>query len=161
MVFFERMVRSLSQICDWIAQAAVVAMLSLVVGNILLRIVWKPILGTYDIAGFIGAILIGFAIAYCALEKGHIQVELLVARLPGRAQGIIGSITGILSMGIFSLVTWQCIVLANDMRRVGEVSMSAHISFYPYIYGIAFGCGLLCMVILIDLIKSLVKVIKG
>jgi len=159
--FFERMVSSLAQICDRIAQVAVVAMLFLVVGNILLRIVWKPILGTYDIAGFIGAILIGFAIAYCALEKGQIQVELLVARLPERAQGIIGSITGILSLGIFSLVTWQCIVLANDMRRVGEVSMSAHISFYPYIYGIAFGCGLLCVVILIDLIKSLVKVIKG
>ena len=161
MTFFERMVSSLAQICDRIAQVAVVAMLFLVVGNILLRIVWKPILGTYDIAGFIGAILIGFAIAYCALEKGQIQVELLVARLPERAQGIIGSITGILSLGIFSLVTWQCIVLANDMRRVGEVSMSAHISFYPYIYGIAFGCGLLCVVILIDLIKSLVKVIKG
>jgi len=161
MVFFERVVHSLSRICDRIAQAAVVAMLLLVVGNILLRIVWKPILGTYDIAGFIGAIVIAFAIAYCALQRGHIQVELLVARFPVRVQGIIDSITGILSLGIFSLITWQCTVLANHIRRVGEVSMSAHISYYPYIYGVAFGCGLLCVVILVDLIKSLIKVMKG
>jgi TRAP-type C4-dicarboxylate transport system permease small subunit len=161
MAFFERAVHAVAKICDRIAQAAVVAMLLLVVGNILLRIVWKPILGTYDLAGFIGAILIAFAIGYCALQRGHIQVELLVARLPERVQGIIDSITGILSLGIFSLITWQCNLLANHIRRVGEVSMSAHISYYPYIYGVAFGCGLLCMVILVDLIKSLVKVMKG
>jgi TRAP-type C4-dicarboxylate transport system permease small subunit len=160
MALFDRIVRLLSKFCDRIAQAAVVAMLLLIVGNILLRIVWKPILGTYDIAGFIGAILIAFALAYCALQGGHIQVELLVTLFPERAQAIIGSITGIFSLFIFSLVTWQCIVLANDMRRVGEVSMSAHISFYPYIYGVAFGCGLLCMVILVDLIKSLVMAVK-
>jgi len=47
------------------------------------------------------------------------------------------------------------------MRRVGEVSMSAHISFYPYIYGVAYGCGLVSLVIIIDIIKSLVKAIKG
>jgi TRAP-type C4-dicarboxylate transport system permease small subunit len=160
MALFDRVVRLLCKFCDRIAQAAVVAMLLLIVGNILLRIVWKPILGTYDIAGFIGAILIAFAIAYCAVQRGHIQVELLVALFPERAQAIIGSITGILSLFIFSLVTWQSIVLANDMRRVGEVSMSAHISFYPYIYGVAFGCALLCLVILVDLIKSLVMAVK-
>ena len=161
MTFFERMVSSLAQICDRIAQVAVVAMLFLVVGNILLRIVWKPILGTYDIAGFIGAILIGFAIAYCALEKGQIQVELLVARLPERAQGIIGSITGILSLSLFSLITWQCIALANDMRLAGETSMTSLVPFYPYIYAVAFGCALLCLVILADLIQSAVKAVRG
>jgi TRAP-type C4-dicarboxylate transport system permease small subunit len=161
MAFFERAIHSLAKVCDRIAQAAVLAMLLLVVGNILLRIVWKPILGTYDITGFIGAILIAFAVAYCALQRGHIQVELLVERFPERVQGIIDSITGILSLGIFSLITWQCSELANHVRRVGEVSMSAHISYYPYVYGVAFGCGLLCVVILVDLIKSLVKVMKG
>jgi TRAP-type C4-dicarboxylate transport system permease small subunit len=159
--FFERIIRPFIRICDYIAQAAVVVMMLLVVGNILLRIVWKPILGTYDLAGFIGAIIVAFAIAYCSLQKGHIQVEFLMERFSGRVQGIIGSVTGILSLGIFSLATWQCIVLANDMRRTGEVSMSAHISFYPYIYGVAFGCALLCLVILIDLIKSVVKAVRG
>ncbi len=161
MVVFERIVRFLTYISDRIAQLAVMAMLFLIVGNILSRVVWKPILGTYDIAGFIGAILVAFALGHCAIRKGHIQVELLVQRLPERLQGILGTITGILSLAIFLLVTWQCIVLGNDMRRVGELSMSAHISFYPYIYGVAYGCGLLSLVIIIDIIKSLIKAVKG
>jgi len=84
-----------------------------------------------------------------------------VARFPQRAQGIIGSITGILSLGIFSLVTWQCIVLANEMRRAGAVSMTGLFPFYPYIYAIAFGVALLCLVILVDVIQSLGKAVKG
>ena len=136
-------------------------MMLLVVGNILLRVVWRPIFGTYDIVGFIGAILVAFAIAYCAVQRGHIAVELVVTRFPKRVQGIIGSITGIFSLGIFGLITWQCLVLANDMWRLGELSMSAHMPFYPYIYGVAFGCALLCLVILVDLGKSLAEAVKG
>lgn len=161
MDFFDRVVSLLSKLCDQIAQIGVFVMFLLIIGNILGRKVWKPIYGTYDYVCFIAAIVVAFALAYCALQKGHIQVEVLVARFSERAQGIIGSITNILSLGIFSLITWQCVVLANDMRRAGELSMTALVPFYPYIYAIAFGCALLCLVILADLIKSLVKVMKG
>ena len=162
MVYFDRVVHSLSKFCDRIAQGAVMAMMLLVVANIIWRVVPKigrPIFGTYDVVGFIGATLVAFAIAYCAVQGGHISVELVVARFPQRVQGIIGSITGFLSLGIFAVVTWQCVVLANDMWRVGEVSMSALLPFYPYIYGVGFGCALLCLVILVDLGKSLAKVV--
>ena len=161
MVYLEKLVHSLSRVCDRIAQGAVVAMMLLAVGNILLRIVWRPIFGTYDFVRFIGTILVAFAIAYCAVQRGHISVELVVARFPQRVQWIIGGITGILSLGIFGLITWQCLVLANDMWRLGELSMSAHMPFYPYIYGVAFGCALLCLVILVDLGKALAKAVRG
>ena len=162
MVYFDRVVHSLSKFCDRIAQGAVMAMMLLVVANIIWRVVpeiGRPIFGTYDVVGFIGATLVAFAIAYCAVQGGHISVELVVARFPQRVQGIIGSITGFLSLGIFAVITWQCVVLANDMWRVGEVSMSALLPFYPYIYGVAFGCALLCLVILVDLGKSLAKAV--
>lgn len=161
MAFFDRFVRLVSQYCDRVAQFGVFAMMLLAVVNILLRIVWRPITGTYDFVSFIGATLVAFALAYCAVQKGHIQVELAVARFPKRVQGIIDSITGILSLGIFAVVTWRCVVFANDMWRHGELSMTSLLPFYPYIYGIAFGCGLLCLVILVDLMHSLGKAVKG
>jgi TRAP-type C4-dicarboxylate transport system permease small subunit len=129
--------------------------------NILLRKFWKPIFGAYDYTCFISAIVIAFAMAHCAVQGGHTQVDLFVTRFSQRAQGIIGSLVGILSLGLFSLVTWQCIVLANDMRLSGEVSMTSLIPFHPYIYAVAFGCGLLSLVILVDVIKSLIKAVKG
>ncbi|MBM4276804.1 MAG: TRAP transporter small permease [Deltaproteobacteria bacterium] len=160
MVFLNRTVEFVSKFCDWIAQVAVMAMLLLVVGNIILRKVWKPIHGTYDYVCFLGAIMVSLAIAYCAVRKGHIEVELLMVRFSDRVQGIVGIFTNILSLAIFSLITWQCMVLAGEMRRAGEVSMTALIPFYPYIYVVSFGCILLCMVILFDLIKSFSKAVK-
>jgi TRAP-type C4-dicarboxylate transport system permease small subunit len=158
---FDRMVRLLSKFCDQIAQASLFAMFLLIFINILLRKFWKPIFGAYDYTCFISAIVIAFAMAYCAVQGGHTQVDLFVTRFSQRVQGIIGSIVGILSLGLFSLVTWQCIVLANDMRRSGEVSMTSLFPFHPYIYAVAFGCALLSLVILVDVIKSLVKAVKG
>ena len=160
MELFDRIVRWLSKFCDQIAQVGLFAMFLLIAINILLRKLWKPIFGTYDYACFLSAIVVAFAMAHCAVQKGHTQVDLFVARFSQRAQGIIGSITGILSLGLFSLITWQCILLANDIRRAGEVSMTALLPFYPYIYAVAFGCALLSLVILVDFMKSLVKAVK-
>jgi TRAP-type C4-dicarboxylate transport system permease small subunit len=158
---FNRIVDFFAKSCDRIAQVGVFVMLLLLVVDVLGRKLWKPIYGTYDYVSFINAILVAFSIPYCALKRGHTHVEAVVERFSERVQGIVGGITGIFSLGIFLLVTWQCIVLANDMRRAGEVSMTALVPFYPYIYGIAFGCALLCLVILADLIQSAVKAVKG
>jgi len=158
---FDRIVSSVTRFFDRIAQVGVAVMMLLVVGNIVLRVVWKPIFGTYDYVEFIGATLVSFALAYCAVQKGHIFVELVVARFPERVQGIIGSITNILSLGIFGLIAWQCLVFAGDAWQVGETSMGALVPIYPCIYGVALGIALLCLVILVDIGKSLVKAVSG
>jgi C4-dicarboxylate transporter DctQ subunit len=158
---FDRMIRWLSKFCDQIAQVSLFAMFFLIFINILLRKVGKPIFGTYDYSCFLLAIMVAFAMAHCAVQGGHTRVDFIVAHLSQRIQWVIGSITGILSLGLFSLITWQCIALANDIRHAGEVSMTALLPFYPYIYAVAFGCALLSLVILVDFIKSLVKAVKG
>ena len=157
---FNRVIDFITKLCDRIAQAGVFVMLLILFANILGRKFWKPIYGTFDYVSFICAILVAFSIPYCALKKGHTQVELVVERFSERVQGIIGIITDILGLGTFSLVTWQCVVYAIDMKRCGELSMTTLLPFYPYVYGIAFGCALLCLVILADLIKSAVKAVK-
>ena len=136
-------------------------MMLLAVMNIILRFVWEALPGSYDYMEFIGATLVSFAIAYCAVKRGHIEVEMLVERLPQRVQGFIGVFTGILSLGIFSIITWQLILFGNDMRRQGETSMTALLPFYPYIYGLALGVGLLCLVILAQLARQFEKAAKG
>jgi TRAP-type C4-dicarboxylate transport system permease small subunit len=158
---FNKVVSSVTHFFDRVAQAGVMAMMLLVVGNILSRVVWKPILGAYDYTQFIGALMVAFAISWCAVQKGHISVELVVARFPERVQGIIGIITDILGLGIFGLITWQCLIFAGDAWRVGETSMGTQAPIFPYIYGVTFGIALLCLVILVDLSKSLVKAVKG
>lgn len=158
---FEKLVVLISKWSDRISQMAVAAMMLVTIANILGRMVWRPIYGTFDYVSFFSVIVVAFALAYCAVQRGHISVELIVVRLPRRVQGIIGCFTNILSLGIFVIVIWQCMVFAERMIRTKQVTMTALLPFYPFIYIIALGCFFLCLVILVDLIKSLDKAVKG
>ncbi len=160
MAYFERLINSLSRWCDRVAQGAVCAMVLVLGGNILLRILWKPFLGSYDWTGLIGTILISLALGYCGVQRGHVRVEFIVQYFPERVQAVIDSITGILSLFLFGLAAWQSLVLGSEMWRKGDVSMTVQVPFHPFLYTIAFGCALLWLVILIDTMKSLGKAVR-
>lgn len=161
MASFERFVVKISKWSDRVSQMAVMGMMLVSIANILVRTFGRPIYGTFDYVSFLSVIVVALALANCAVQKGHISVELVVARLPRRIQGIIGCFTNILSLGLFAIVIWQCMIFAQRMIRTRQVTMTALLPFYPFIYLIAFGCFLLCLVILVELIKSLNKGMKG
>jgi TRAP-type C4-dicarboxylate transport system permease small subunit len=160
MVKFEQIINLLSRYCDRIAQAAVMAMMILVVANILGRPLGYSIFGTIDFVGFINAILVGFALAWCAINRGHIEVEVVMNRLPQRVQSASAVFVNILGVFIFAIVTWQVALLGVDKFTQGEVSITALVPYYYFIFAMAFGCALLLMVVFINLIKSILKVVK-
>ena len=160
MAYFERFVHSLSRLCDRIAQCAVVAMMLIISANIVLRLFWRPIYGTYDVVTLLGSIVVAFALGYCAIQRAHIAVEIVMDFFPPRFQAIVGSITGILSVGLFGIITWQCGVYGADMWKRGEVTMSVYIPIHPFIFGVGFGCAVLCMVCIVDLVSALDRAVK-
>jgi len=68
-----------------LACAAVIAMMLLSTADVVLRLFGKPIPGTYELVGFLGTVVVSFALAFTSIEKGHIAVEILVEKLPQRA----------------------------------------------------------------------------
>lgn len=160
MVYLERAVYALSRWGDRVAQGAVVTIMLLIVGNVLLRIVWKPILGTYDLVSFLGAVLISFALAHCAVQKGHVAIGVVVERLSQRAQAITDSITGIFSVGIFAVMGWQCIVYATKLWQSNVLSLTLLVPYFPVVYGVGFGCIMLSLVLLAGFFKSVAEAVK-
>lgn len=160
MVYLERAVYLLSRWSDRVAQGAVVIIMLLIVGNVLLRIAWKPILGTYDLVSFLGAVLISFALAHCAVQKGHVAIGVVVERLSQRAQAITDSITGIFSVGIFAVMGWQCIAYATKLWQVNVLSLTLLVPYFPVVYGVGFACIMLSLVLLVGFFKSVAEAVK-
>jgi TRAP-type C4-dicarboxylate transport system permease small subunit len=142
---------------NYVACAAVIVMMLLTCADVILRLFGHPILGTYEMIGFSGAVVISFALAYTSLERGHIAVDLFVSSLPKRSQIFINGVNSLIGAVLFSLITWQSFVYAGDLRGSGEVSLTLQIPTYPFVYGISVGCGLLCLVLLTDAIRSFGK----
>jgi len=142
-----------------LACAAVIAMMLLSTADVVLRLFGKPIPGTYELVGFLGTVVVSFALAFTSIEKGHIAVEILVEKLPQRAQLAIEAFCNLLGALLFGVIAYQAILYALDFRKSGEVSATLQMPAYPFIFGIAIGCALLCLLLIADFIKSLQRTI--
>jgi len=103
-----------------IAGIAVIAMMLLSTADVVLRRFGKPIPGTYELVGFLGTIVVSFALGFTSLEKGHIAVELLVSKLPLRTQLAIETFTNLFSFLIFGLMTYQAVIYTLDIRKAAR-----------------------------------------
>ena len=106
-----------------VASAALVVMMLLTSADVFMRYLFnRPITGTYDVVGLLGAVLAAFAMPYTMLKKGHVAVEILVQSLSRGKQLIIETFTHLLGISLFLVLVWQAILLSRDMKAAGEVT---------------------------------------
>jgi TRAP-type C4-dicarboxylate transport system permease small subunit len=136
-----------------VAGTFMVAMILLTCANIFSRILWVPVKGTFELMGFFGAVVTAFALGYTQAKKAHISVDILVNRFPKKVQKFINGINYVICMIFFGLLGWQIAKLANILRTSGEVTETLRVIYYPFTYGVALGCFLLSLVLIVDLAK--------
>lgn len=152
----------LDKICKYLNRALIciggiflIGMIILTCANIFFRLAWVPIRGTFELMGFFGAVVAAFALGYTQINRGHISVNVLVSIFPERTKRVLSVINSALCMFFFIIVTWQITKKATIIWNTGEVTETLRIIYYPFTYGVAFGCAVLSLVFLTDLIKVL------
>lgn len=151
---FNKFVGLLSNWLNWIAGVALVLMLALIVVDIIAAKLFNwPIPGGIEMVGFLGMVVVAFAIAQTQVLHGHIEVEFLVSRLPMKMQRAIAGFTYCCGMVLFVLLGWQSYEFGRTLQISGEVSMTQRIPFYPLIYGIAVCSIVVFLVLLVQCIR--------
>ena len=158
MIRLEKQVDNLSGVFNWLAGAAILAMMLLTFADVVLRFFRHPIPGTYELVGLMGTVGASFALAYTTVKKGHIAVEFLTRRMSEKAQAVIAAGGELVSTLLFGILTWQSAVYALDLKRTGEVSLTIEMPVYPFVLSIAIGCCLVCLVLLTDLYRSFKRI---
>jgi len=120
----------------------------------------KPILGSYELTEFMMAIIVGFSLANCALQKGHVRVDLVVSRLPKRGRLIMNSMANLVFFGLFALITWRIVPRAIQMIEVNQVTLILRVPVPPFVLIVALGTAVLCLVILKNFLDEFHKVRK-
>lgn len=125
----------------------------LTVANVILRDVFnKPIRGTPELSEFMMVIVIFLALAWCAVTRKHVRVELIVTHFSSRVQKILGSITLFITLGIFVVMTWQSVLESMVAYDTTSILRLPHTPFY---WIMTFGLGLFCLAIAVLLIESI------
>jgi TRAP-type C4-dicarboxylate transport system permease small subunit len=154
MNLLEKSNRRVNQAGIVIAGVFLAAMIAITCGNILTRLVWVPIRGTFELMGFFGALVTAFALGYTQLNKAHISVDILVNRFPEKVQRVLNGFNSIVCSIFFTLAGWQIARWAHTLKVTGEVTETLRIVYYPFTYGVAVGCLLLALVLLVEFIQQ-------
>jgi len=149
---------TLSRGINSIGVVLLMGMMLLIVVDVFLRRVFnQPIMGTFEIVQLILVILVYSGLAYTAVQKVHISIDFVAARFSERTRAFIDSLTLLLGLGFFTLVTWRNILKARIMLLENETSFLLSIPTFPFYYILALGCGVLCLVLLVQLIEAIAK----
>jgi len=150
----------LDKICEYVNRALVlvagaflVCMIVLTCANIFLRAVWLPVRGTYELMGFMGAVLTAFALGYTQIKRGHISVNVLVNSFSRKTRSILNFLNHTVCMVFFSIAAWKISDKAATLKHTGEVSETLGMIYHPFTYGVALGCAVLALVFFRDMVR--------
>jgi TRAP-type C4-dicarboxylate transport system permease small subunit len=145
----------LSRVINWIALGALTFIMLLTVSDVVLRFFGHPIVGTFEVVGFCGAIIIAFALPMTTLERGHIFVDFMTQKMPKSVKKVMDLATRVLSIVLFAVIGWNLFIYSNKLMASGEVSLTIQLPFYPFSYGVGVCCFLQCLALICDIPKIL------
>jgi len=139
-----------------IGELALTCMMLLTVVDVIGRFFRHPIFGSVELVGLFATIIVATALPYTYKKDGHVGVEILVRLLSKKAQIRIDIVTRLLSLVLFSLITWQMFIYAEDIKLSGEVSMNMELPIHYIVYLLAFGL----LAFSVTIIEMIVKNVK-
>ncbi len=157
----EKPIFAVSRILHATGQGVTIIMVLLTVTDVFLRYVFnKPIVGSYELTEFMMVILVFASLGYTLTMKGHVNVDLVISRLPERVQAIIESITSLLALGLFSLATWRNVLHTATTWRRHDVSHELFIPISPFVLFVAFGVAILSLVLFVNFLHALARALQ-
>ena len=136
---------------------SVLGLMSLATGNVVLRIFHMPYRGAYEIVSFLGALVIAFALGYTQRRKDNVVVDILTEKFPRKVNKVLDRINYFVTLIFFSVVTWQIFVWGMKILESHEVSETLKVIYYPFVFCVSLGFGVLSLTLLVDLLKTFQK----
>ena len=152
---FFQIIVGLSRGANILAGIALTSIMGITVTDVFLRSLGRPIVGTFELVAFFGAVVIGFSLPFTSWVRGHIYVDFFVMKLPPKVRNAVHLATRCMGLGLFLLIGWNLIKMGGDLSRSGEVSPTLQMPFYPVVYGVGVASLLLCLVLFCDIVKVL------
>ncbi|MBW2065971.1 MAG: TRAP transporter small permease [Deltaproteobacteria bacterium] len=153
-----KIIISLSRLLGYIATGVLGLMMLLTVADVFSRYFFNtPITGTTEVTELMMVIVVFLSLAWCAVRRRHVKVDILVGTFSPRAQAIIDSITLLAGLGIFSIITWQSFLESMDVRAKTSI---LQVPEAPFHWIMTLGFAMLSVVIVTLVIENLAGALK-
>jgi TRAP-type C4-dicarboxylate transport system permease small subunit len=156
MKWLEKLNELLTQILMILGGGSILLLMSVATINVVLRYPFKmPWRGAYEVVGFLGAVIISFALGYTQKRKDHIVVDILTQKFPQWVNRILDGVNYFITMIFFAIVSWQIFTWGFKISKSGELSETLKIIFHPFVYCVAAGFAVFSFTLVIDFFKTI------
>jgi len=143
----------ISRFLNVIAGISLTFLMLLTIVDVILRGFKRPVVGTYELVAFAGAVAIGFSMPLTSWLRGHIFVDFFILKFSQKVRNIFNTASRGVVIILFFLIGWNLIKYGMDLQKSGEVSLTLQMPFYPFAYGIGICCFVQCLVMVCDIVK--------
>jgi TRAP-type C4-dicarboxylate transport system permease small subunit len=113
--------------------------------------------GSYEIIGWLSAAAMALALGYTQRHRGHVAIDLLTTRLPGRARAAVELLMSLLALLLFAAVAWYLARYGRVLHETGSLSETLKAVVYPWVYVVAAGAAGLALALLVDFLRSVAR----
>jgi TRAP-type C4-dicarboxylate transport system permease small subunit len=159
-----RCLQSADKITSWvtsrisgIAAAVLAVMMMVIVVDVTLRFLDRPVIGTIEIVKFALLIVIFLALPNTHYRKSHIAIDLFYNRFSQKAKRWVDVFCDVFSLTIVSFLAWRAIVHFLYFVREGSYVVALKIPIAPFQFILALGWVLLGFVLLLDCVRNIFK----
>ena len=153
-----KIIRVVSRVLGYVATGFMVVLMLLTVVDVFLRYFFNaPLTGATEVARLLMIIIVFPALGWAAIDRAHIRVDLVVSRIPPRLQAIFSSITFLIALITYVIITWQSFLEAAVVNR--QTSL-LHLSFTPFYWVMSVGFAIFCLAIAALVVEDIAKVVK-
>ena len=122
----------------------------------------RPIKGTWELVGLLLVCAGTWGLAYCQMEKGHISITIMEGFFSPRVRAATSALACLIGLGGFSFISWQTFLLAKKyflLPRMDETD-TLGLPFSPFILLLSIGTGMMALMLVIDVVRSIGEVLR-
>jgi len=152
--FMDRTGAHISRVLAVFAGLTLTAMMLLACWNMVGRAFGAPLKGTFELIGFMGAVVAAFSLAYAQQSRSHIFVAFFIARFSRRVRLALDAAVHLASAAFFIYAAVELEGLAAFIVDMGELSETLQIVYYPFVQAVALGCLAMGYVLVVAFCKT-------
>jgi TRAP-type C4-dicarboxylate transport system permease small subunit len=136
-----------------ISGVGLVVMMLLTVLDVALRMVGRPITGAYELVGYLGVVVVGFALPLTTWTRGHVFMEFVIEKIGEQNRQIANVFTRIIGIALFAVAVYSLADIGIDLYNTGEGSPTLQLPVYPFAWAAALCCSVMCLVLFCDILR--------
>lgn len=138
------------------AGVSLFALMIIMTAHILGRKFGEPVPGAFEASEQLMVIVFCFPMAEVGLRKNHILFELVVRALSRKAQAILGIVTHVAGLILFTPLTWKAWQIAWTNALIGEYRQGViDFPIWPFRVALAVGFSVFVIQLVVSLVRDL------